>query len=354
MVDLTYEERILGALYGAAVGDAMGAVTETKTTEAILQRHGDYVTTLMEPVCDCFARNNKVGMVTDDFSLVYLIAMAYRKNKGIVDRRDFQQVLLDWSCLDKYYWDHSGPNTKVEIMRLRGETPVDKHAHLRTRNHLITNGTAMKASPEGFMHPGDLDAAITDTIEMCMPTHPTSVAISAAAAVSCATAKAMVEGVTKDDIIEAALYGVKESTRRVKDIAYTTSGAKMDRRIQMGVEIGLKYAHDREKLMYELASVVGTSLVCTESVGALFGMFVAAKSAMDMIILGVNGGGDTDSNASIGGAIYGAYEGTKSFNVADIELIESMNFSDNACTQNFDIRGMARDLAAIITERSAH
>lgn len=87
---MTCEQRILGALAGAAIGDAMGAVTETKTTEAILKRHGSYVTELLDPVCDCFARHNKKGMVTDDFSLVYLIGLAYRKNHGIVDRKNLR------------------------------------------------------------------------------------------------------------------------------------------------------------------------------------------------------------------------------------------------------------------------
>lgn len=350
---MTTEERILGSLLGAAVGDAMGAVTETKTTEAIVKRHGGFVTTLLDPVCDCFARRNLRGMVTDDFSLVYLIGLSYLKNRGQVSQKTFEQVLIDWSELDQYFIDHSGPNTKVEILRLKGEIPVDKYAHLRTRNHLITNGTAMKAAPMGFMNPGNLDRAISETIDMCMPTHPTTVAISAAAAVSCATARGMVDGATKDDIIEAALYGVKESCRRTKDIAYPVSGAKMDRRIELAVELGLRYAHDTERLLYELASLIGTSLTCTESIAALFGLFMAADSAMDMVLLGVNAGGDTDSMASIGGAIYGAFEGPASFRDEDRILIEKMNFCDKGLTKHFDILGMAKSLAEIADERRA-
>ncbi|WP_164998230.1 ADP-ribosylglycohydrolase family protein [Neobittarella massiliensis] len=348
---MTRKDKILGALLGAAIGDAMGAVTETKTTQAIVQRHGGFVTSLVDPVCDCFAHNNRRGMVTDDFSLVYLIGLAYIKEQGRVDQKTFEQVLIDWSMLDQYFLDHSGPNTKVEILRLKGEIPVDKYAHLKTRNHLITNGTAMKAAPMGFMNPGDYDRAITETIAMCMPTHPTDVAISAAAAVSCAVSEAMTESTSKDKIIQAALYGVKESCRRVRDTAYQVSGAKMDRRIEMAVELGLRYCHDTERLLWELASLVGTSLVCTESVAALFGLFIAAKNAFDMVVLGVNAGGDTDSMASIGGAIYGAYEGPGSFSDADRQLIEHMNFSDRDLTRHFDILGMADQLDAIIDKR---
>lgn len=350
---MTTEERILGALLGAAVGDAMGAVTETKTTEAIVKRHGGFVTTLLDPVCDCFARRNLRGMVTDDFSLVYLIGLSYIKNKGQMDQKAFEQVLIDWSELDQYFIDHSGPNTKVEIQRMKGEIPVDKYAHLKTRNHLITNGTAMKASPMGFMNPGNFDRAITETIAMCMPTHPTSVAISAAAAVSCATARAMVDGATKEEIVKAALYGVEESCRRIKDTAYPVAGAKMGPRIEMAVELGLRYGHDTDRLLYELASLIGTSLTCTESIAALFGLFMAADSAMDMVILGVNAGGDTDSIASIGGAIYGAFEGPGSFREEDRILIEKMNCYDNALTKHFDLCGMAKDLAKLADERRA-
>ena len=42
-------ERVLGCFYGAAIGDAMGAATETMTPQMILDRYGAYVDQLLAP-----------------------------------------------------------------------------------------------------------------------------------------------------------------------------------------------------------------------------------------------------------------------------------------------------------------
>ena len=65
-------DKILGGLLGAAAGDAMGAATETRTRKQIEEKFGGYVTDFIEPPLDTFARGNKAGQVTDDFSVAYV------------------------------------------------------------------------------------------------------------------------------------------------------------------------------------------------------------------------------------------------------------------------------------------
>ena len=47
-------ERVLGCFYGAAIGDAMGAATETMTPQMILDRYGAYVDQLLAPAMEPF------------------------------------------------------------------------------------------------------------------------------------------------------------------------------------------------------------------------------------------------------------------------------------------------------------
>ena len=63
--------KILGSIMGAAVGDAMGAATETRSAERIKEDFGGYVDKIITPPSDCFARGYDAGTVTDDFSLAY-------------------------------------------------------------------------------------------------------------------------------------------------------------------------------------------------------------------------------------------------------------------------------------------
>ena len=48
--------KILGSIMGAAVGDAMGAATETRSAERIKEDFGGYVDKIITPPSDCFAR----------------------------------------------------------------------------------------------------------------------------------------------------------------------------------------------------------------------------------------------------------------------------------------------------------
>ena len=61
-------DRILGCLIGAGAGDAMGAATESRTTEQILQYFGHKVTDFEVTPMDTFAKGNQPGQATDDFS----------------------------------------------------------------------------------------------------------------------------------------------------------------------------------------------------------------------------------------------------------------------------------------------
>ena len=49
-------KKILGCLLGAAVGDAMGSATETKSIRQIEKVFGGRVTTFCEPPMDTLAR----------------------------------------------------------------------------------------------------------------------------------------------------------------------------------------------------------------------------------------------------------------------------------------------------------
>ena len=95
--------KILGSLFGAALGDTMGAPTELRTKEMIKQKFGGEVRNILQPPDDTFARGSDAGMVTDDFSLIYYTVRAILDNGGVINETSANQALLSWAGDERYY-----------------------------------------------------------------------------------------------------------------------------------------------------------------------------------------------------------------------------------------------------------
>lgn len=114
-------ERVLGCFYGAAIGDAMGAATETMTPQMILDRYGAYVDQLLAPGDGTFSAGCPAGFVTDDFSLAYFTALEILKAPdGPICDTTAQTALINWSGHPEYFC-FAGPSTSVAIKKILGE-----------------------------------------------------------------------------------------------------------------------------------------------------------------------------------------------------------------------------------------
>ena len=114
-------DRILGGLLGAGAGDAMGAATEARTTEQILEYFGHEVTDFETPPMDTFGAGNVPGQLTDDFSSAYFVAKHIVDNDGIVREDVVQKALIDWSEHPVFFDRFAGPTTRLAIRRYKGE-----------------------------------------------------------------------------------------------------------------------------------------------------------------------------------------------------------------------------------------
>lgn len=97
---MTSYDRILGGLLAAALGDAMGSVTETRSNSQIREKFGGKVTELLKAPDDVFARDFPLGSVTDDFSLAYCTALEIIRSNGNITDETAQRALLRWSETD--------------------------------------------------------------------------------------------------------------------------------------------------------------------------------------------------------------------------------------------------------------
>ena len=322
--------KILGGLLGAAVGDAMGAATETRSTAQIIERFGGLVTEFITPPDDVFARGFEKGSVTDDFSLAYYTALAVLDNGGVVDDEAAKNALINWSQTP--YYVLAGPTTVKAVDKMLGKEVIEKDSFIKYDSAKGSDGGAMKISPIGLLSGGDVDKAIKDAITICLPTHFNTTALSGATAVAAAVAEALNENATVDSIIEAGLQGAAEGFTYAKDHDKELANPSVYKRIALAVEIAKKCEGDMSKAMQELADVIGAGLSASETVPCAFGLLKAAEGdTMKAVIAGVNIGNDTDTVATIVGAMCGAYESY--YDEDYLKIIDEVN--------KFDLKGVA-------------
>ena len=211
------------------------------------------------------------------------------------------------------------------------------YTHLNSR---VTNGGGMKSGMMGLFNPGDLDAAIDDTITLCGLTHDNTIALSAACAIAAATAKAFCPGVSYLDLIEAGIYGAQEGYARSLEHFRPVAASSISKRIALAAEIGLAHQDDLAAAMEEIADVIGCGLFAHESIPAAFGYIAAARGqVMDSLYMAINAGDDTDTVACMTGFIAGAYCSSRDLSPRYLALIDEVN--------HFDLRDMALQIDAI-------
>jgi ADP-ribosylglycohydrolase len=335
-------QRILGALIGAGAGDAMGAATEARTTEQIIECFGHEVMDFETPPMDTFGGGNVPGQVTDDFSSAFFLAQSIVNNNGIVDQKAVQLSLIDWSEHAVFFDRFAGPTTRLAIRRFKGEDIGEtKGVQLIARQ--ATNGSAMRISPIGMLHPGNLDATIKDAITVTMITHDNYLALSGACAVACAVSRALMSDADVYNVLQAAIYGAEEGERQGRKIARDVAGPSVLRRIEMAIEIGLSHGTTQEK-MREIGDRIGAGLHVSEAIPAAIGFFAANHGdAMGSIIGAVNVGYDTDTIATMSGAIAGALNGAAAYPAHFLPTLETAN--------KLDISGLAKKITAIAQTR---
>lgn len=303
-------DRILGGLIGAAAGDGMGAATEARTTKQIREYFGHKVTDFEIPPSDTFARGNPAGRATDDFSSAYFLAKSIVANDGIVDEKAVREALIRWSEYEEgmFFDRFAGPTTRLAIRQYKGEK-IEESGGVQLASRQATNGGAMRISPIGLLNPGNLEKTAEEATKVTLITHDNYLAISGACTIACAVSQAVTPSADVFNIIQAAFFGAEEGERLGREFGKDTCGPSVTRRMELAVEIGLR-AGSLEEKMQKIGDAIGTGLHAAEAIPAAIGFFVAAKGdIVDTIVGAVNVGYDTDTIATMCGAISGAYKG---------------------------------------------
>ncbi|MDU4286501.1 MULTISPECIES: ADP-ribosylglycohydrolase family protein [unclassified Actinomyces] len=317
-------ERLLGGIYGAIIGDALGAITETLTARQIAELYGwmdDFQPLKAQP----YGQDRVPGEITDDASL--LLAMA-----NVARGRDFSvemavRAMRTWAD-DPRYARYAGPSTKRALAMIQdGHDPLEAGRGDVMSFTGASNGGAMKAAPAGWMVPGDLEAAVANAAALCGPTHNTNLAIAGAAAVAAACSVAIDSGSTVDDVVRAATEGARLGAELGLRQGREVAGPDVARRIVQA--LGLVQLNDPRSSLDELANQIGAGLATSESVPAAIAIFALAKGDGRLCaIYSANIGDDTDTVGCMAAAIGGTFSGPTAFPQPWRELVSSANHID--------------------------
>jgi ADP-ribosylglycohydrolase len=300
------QQRAAGALYGLAVGDALGMPTESLPRAEIVVRYGPLVESFQPgPADQPLAAGRPAGTVTDDTEQALLLAGLIIDGHGAVDEAEFARQLLAWeeSMRARGSLSLLGPSTKRALAALLAGADIAEAGRSGT-----TNGAAMRITPVGIATPcGDLNLLVGRVVAASRVTHNTGVALAGAAAVAAAVS-AGVAGATVPEATGAAVAAAGQAAGRGHWVAAADVAARIN--WAAGLTAGLAV----EAALDAVYTLVGTSLASQESVPAAFAILAAAPDDPWLACrMAASVGGDCDTIAAMTGAIAGACHGVSAF-----------------------------------------
>ena len=277
-------ERAQGCLLGQLAGDALGSMVEFQGAAVIGARHPGGLRDIgPSPVFGTLA-----GQPTDDSELALALARTLLRDGAFVE---------DSVAAAYGYWRRSGPfdvggtigaATEAILKALeRGESPATA-ARAAANTTSEANGALMRQSPLAVwghaLAPAALDAhARADTTL----THPNRVCQDASAAYLVALAAVIREGLDA-----MAAYNRARAWDREHGASPTVTAA-----LEAAAHVAPAYERKQGHVLIALQNA--------------FYQALHAPSVEEGIIATVMGGGDTDTNAAIAGALLGAIHGER-------------------------------------------
>lgn len=315
-------DRARGALYGLAIGDALGMPTQMLSRQQITDRWGQLLTGFEPaPPGHPIAGGMPAGAVTDDTGQAVLLARLLLRGHGSVDPRELASALIGWErdMAARGSLDLLGPSTKRAIKAVLGGTPPEEAGASGD-----TNGAAMRIAPVGIAvaagtppdGPG-LTELVSKVQEASLVTHNASVALAGAAAVAAAVSA----GIGGADVAAATEAGIA-AARLAAGRGHWVAGADVAARIRWAT--GLAAGVPPERAAETIYTLAGTSLATQESVPAAFAALAAVPGdPWQACLLAASLGGDCDTIAAMAGAVGGACHGLAAFPARAVATIDA-------------------------------
>lgn len=315
-------DKVLGTLYGQAIGDSMGMPSELWPIQTIKRKFNGKITEFLDGTDDNdIAVNFKAGEYTDDTNQAFAILDALIETDWIPDTAILVKHIMKWAN-DVGAWENNilGPSSKAALTLVKeGKDPSE------ITKSALTNGAGMRIAPIGTLYePKDLDQLVKMVYDVTKITHSSDVSISGAAMIAGAVTAAMAN-YNWDEIINYAI----QANDKGFNLGAPTWAAKNKKRLEIGIEIAKKYENDEEKFSQAIYEIVGTGTMISESIPAALSIAYYSKNVQKCAYLCANIGGDTDTIGAMATAICGAKRGASDIPNSWKKLIDIKNKQHN-------------------------
>ena len=316
------KNRIAGAVYGQAIGDALGMPSELWPRERVKSFFGEIADFLDGPPENNAACYFKKGEFTDDTSMALVVIDAVIERKGDIDPELIGQNILAWAYrIDAFNKNILGPTSKIALNAIKEGVPVSE-----LPNNGMTNGAAMRIAPvSSMLSTACVERFIEDIFQLSSATHKSDIALAGAVAVAWSVARA-IDGISWE-AIKAELPEIAEKAQKR---TITTFSASMARRIELGFDL-VKNSNGDEDACEKVYHILGAGTGTIESVGtstgsaALAMVELAGTDPNRCALLCANLGGDTDTIGAMATAICGAISGVEAFKPYYMDTINERN-----------------------------
>ncbi|MEU3936872.1 ADP-ribosylglycohydrolase family protein [Streptomyces sp. NPDC029044] len=318
------DERIGGALVGAAVGDALGGPVEGYAPEQILERHGGRVHGIVGPwhgddwrTARPLAPYHKGdGHVTDDTLMTHALVRVYTRVRDHLDAYAIADHLVP-DLMTEPRWI---PELESEALPLQRIFLAEKwlvtrihygHADPREAGtgNIVNCGAAMYMAPVGLVNAADPRAAYAEALDVA-GAHQSSYGREAAGVLAAAVAAACTPGATPDSVVSACLSLAKDGTRAAIERVCEEASRHTDFESALRPLREAVAPYDTVGPDYRAPSLGArrpSRLHAIEELPVALGMVLLARGDYRHAVLGaVNYGRDCDSIATMAGALAGA------------------------------------------------
>jgi ADP-ribosylglycohydrolase len=330
-------DRALGALYGLAVGDALGMPTQLLPRAEVARRFGVLSWFEPGPADHPIAAGLPAGRVTDDTDQALIVARLLVEGGGHVDAEALAARLREWQERMRAAGslDLLGPSTTRALEALARGVPAAEAGR-----HGDTNGAAMRIAAVGIAVPPEPLGRLLDRVEEASRlTHHTSTGIAGAAAVAAAVSAGL-DGADAADALRLAAHAAQECGGRGADPDPPGTGAGLvANRISVALHLAAGAFTEAEGLGH-LHERIGTGVATAESVPTALGLVrLCPGDPWRATLLAAGLGGDSDTVAAMAGAVSGALNGLGAFPRPAVAVVRQVN--------DLDLGPLADDLLAL-------
>lgn len=290
MINNTKTDKIYGAFYGVAIGDALGATVEHENKQDIISKYG-----VLKDIVGGGWLNLKPGEWTDDTEMTLAVA------KGIIESKDspipkIGEYFLSWASTNPY---DMGGTVKASIRAMWTYNlsnyewiSAAKKAHEWLDGKSAGNGALMRTMPVGIAYNDEIDI-IYHSIGIAEMTH-----FDPKAGLTCAVYSLMVH---------YFLHGEKDKlgvlNKSIESINFILKS------------LGFEIDDETTKIFFDITEINKNDLIpdgyTVNTLKCALWAFLDSESLEETIINAVNLGGDADTIGAIAGGLAGVYWGYK-------------------------------------------